>query len=274
MAERGGGLPVPEPGASSRQRADLARWRGGLADHRAQVHHRQLVIPRPPRRKPCRGRFSELRPVRRSRGRFAQQGARHDPGDVRVEGGRAAAPGEAGDRGGRVRPHPRQRRKLRLVEGDAPEPCERLSRRPLQVHGSAVVAQPRPLPDDRRRRRLRKARRRGPALQPRLVARTDALDLRLLQHYLRDQYGVRVPGQPPGEVVPSVRAIPASERPPQPRKLAARGVCASRRPPRSPRHRHQHRHRYRHRRLAPARSRSRPRCACGGSVAAPPRSAR
>ena len=69
--------------------------------------------------------------------------------------------------------------------------------RPMQVDGPAVVAEPLPFADDVGRARRREGLDGRPALEPGEVARDHALDLRLLQHHLRDQDRVGIPRLPP-----------------------------------------------------------------------------
>ena len=64
--------------------------------------------------------------------------------------------------------------------------------RPVQGERAAVVSEPLPRTDHLARRGGGQRCRRRPSLEPVEVARPDALDLRLLQHHLRDENRVRV----------------------------------------------------------------------------------
>src|SRR4029077_9086858 len=84
------------------------------------------------------------------------------------------------------------------------------ARRPVQADGPAVVAEPLPRNDHLCSRSTGQRLDGRPALEPRLPARDDAIDLRLLQHHLADEDGVRVAGVAPGQIA-TVRLEPGQE---------------------------------------------------------------
>jgi hypothetical protein len=71
---------------------------------------------------------------------------------------------------------------------------------PKAIEAAPVVAEPLPGADDIGRLGRRERFDARPALEPCEVAGHDALDLRLLQHHLRDEDRVRVARPPPGQV--------------------------------------------------------------------------
>ena len=70
----------------------------------------------------------------------------------------------------------------------------------MKVQRTPVVAEPLPLTDHIRRRGGRKRLDGRPALEPGQVARDHPLDLRLLEHDLRDEDRVGITGSTPGKV--------------------------------------------------------------------------
>ena len=80
----------------------------------------------------------------------------------------------------------------------------------MQVQPAAVVPEPLPLADDVRGRGGGESVDVGPALQPGLVPRHDAADLRLLEHHLGDEDRVRV-ARPAPRQIGAVRGKPGEE---------------------------------------------------------------
>ena len=168
--------------APRRERAHPAARNAREAHRRAEVHQR-------PRRAAAEGAAASLL---------------HAP-HVRVHRQHRLAPRETGDG---VRGVPADSGKLRQV-ARPPDPRDDPGRL-VQGDGTAVVAEPLPGADDVA------ARRRGqrfgirPAIEPRQVARDDALDLRLLEHDLGDEDRVRVSRLPPGKL-PAVLREPGEQ---------------------------------------------------------------
>jgi len=70
----------------------------------------------------------------------------------------------------------------------------------MEIQPATVVAEPLPFTDHVRRRRCRERCHCRPPFQPGEITRNHALDLRLLQHHLRDEDRVRVLRPPPWQV--------------------------------------------------------------------------
>ena len=100
---------------------------------------------------------------------------------------------------------PDRRRRVRPDAGELgeivrPALGRDLLRGTMEIQAAAVVAEPLPLPDDVRRRSSGERCDCRPPLQPGEITRDHALDLRLLQHHLRDEDRVRVLRPPPWQV--------------------------------------------------------------------------
>ena len=87
-------------------------------------------------------------------------------------------------------------------------------RRAVQVHGAAVVAQPRPQPDNFRQRRRRQLSHRREPVEKGAILGDYAVHLRLLQHHLREKNAVGTLRSAPGQCAP-VAAVPAQQRVPE-----------------------------------------------------------
>ena len=154
------------------QRTGVAAWNTCDTDGRAEIHER------------LRGRSCEGFPVlRRTRSTLTSTGRTSSPN---AKQRRAAAvygptPGSSVRSSGQP------------VGGDP-------VRSPLELHCAPVVAEPLPLSNDTGRRGRRERLDARPALEPRQVARNDSLDLRLLEHHLRDEDRVRVTGPAPRKI--------------------------------------------------------------------------
>ena len=165
-------VALPAARASARERADAAARHSRQAHGRAEIHER-LGAP-----------VGEL-------AARALADARH----VHVHGKYRPAEGEAADG---VRRVAADSGKLGEILG--PAMSGDMLRRPVQVDRAPVVAEPLPRADDLRERRSGERLQGRPPLEPGREARHDALDLRLLEHDLRDEDRVRVASPPPGQV--------------------------------------------------------------------------
>ena len=174
--------------AASAERAGLAARRPRPAHERPELDRRlveQRPLPRPRR---------QLAPEPREQPR-----ARSCP----------ARPCRARRRTRRAPPRCTARRPAARVRSSG-QPCAATTRTPRAAQRAPVVAEPDPRAQHVRHRRRRQRRRRRPALQPRLVARDHARDLRLLEHHLRDEDRVGVRGPPPRQVA-AVRRVPVEQ---------------------------------------------------------------
>ena len=118
-----------------------------------------------------------------------------DAAHIRVHRQDVTTEREVPHRRSRVRPHARQLSQISRPAFRRDLPCSA-----MQVQAAAVVPEPLPFANHRRRRRLRQRLDRRPAFEPLQIARHDPFHLRLLQHYLRHEDRVRIPRPPPGEV--------------------------------------------------------------------------
>jgi hypothetical protein len=160
-----------------RERTDAAARNARKADRCAEIHQRLARR----RRKPVAGAFLDSAHVRVHRQDF--------PAERKVLDCRRGVGPNAG--------------KLPQIFG--PALSSDLLRGAMQIQAAAVVAEPLPGPDDLRRTSGRQCYHRRPPLQPGEVTRDHALDLRLLQHHLRDKDRVRISRPPPGEVASAFR---------------------------------------------------------------------
>jgi len=159
------------------QRAGAAARDAGQADRRTEVHEGVCALGPEP----------------------AARALLHAT-DVCVHGEHGSVEGEARER---VRRVAADAGKLRWIRRPAragdPLRC------PMEADGTAVVAEALPRADDVREQRRGERLCGRPALEPREVARDDALYLRLLEHHLGDEDRVRIARPPPGQITPVLR---------------------------------------------------------------------
>ena len=179
----------------------------------------QRLVPSPPRRAGGReravaatrdagdaDRCPEIEERLRTGAVEARPGALLNPPDVRVDRQHVAPEGEIADGGGGVRTDAGE-----LGEVVRPAVNGHLPGGTVQIDGAAVVAEPLPLDDHVRRGRARERLDARPALEPGLPARDHAVDLRLLQHDLRDEDRIGIVRPPPGQIAP-VLLVPGQEQ--------------------------------------------------------------
>ena len=179
---RAGSSRVPRERAFARERAVVAARDPREAHGRTEIHQRL-----------CRGT------------REAMPGASLDAVDVDVAREDVLVEGEVRDGRGRVRA---DAGKLCEVVGPALGGDPR--RGAVERDGATVVAETLPFDDHVGGARGREGGGRRPPGQPALVARHDALHLRLLEHHLGDEDRVRVARPPPREVAPD-GAVPREQ---------------------------------------------------------------
>jgi hypothetical protein len=131
----------------------------------------------------------------RGRGRKAVPRPFLHSAHVRVDGQDILAQREVANCRGGVRPDSRELRQILR-----PALRRHLLCGAVKVEAAPVVAQSLPGTNDVRHRRRGEGFGRRPALQPLEVPREDPLDLRLLQHDLRDENRVRISRPSPGQV--------------------------------------------------------------------------
>src|SRR5262249_14231693 len=135
-----------------------------------------------------------------------------DPGqnaaNVRIDHGHWLLVGEARDRRGSVAPDALERPQAGDVSGQrATVLGYHLTGDLVQPHGAQVVAKALPGTDGFRPRRAGQVAESRKAFEPGVPFGNDAIDLRLLEHDLGDENGVRVARAAPGQVA-RVLAIP------------------------------------------------------------------
>ena len=121
--------------------------------------------------------------------------AAQHPVDVHVARQHVLAEREVPDGCGRIRADAGEHREIL-----GPAVCGHVGRRAVERERPSVVPEALPLDDHLGGRRGRERLDRRPALEPAPVARNDPVDLRLLEHHLADEDGVRVPRVTPREV--------------------------------------------------------------------------
>ncbi len=201
------------------QRTTLAEGLARQTDLRAEVHQRLL---------PVVGALVWQRPLRQfqihARRRLAAgpgelldaaKDAPEDAADIRIYRCDGQLEGEAGHRARRVAPDALERHQPFKRVGQLPaELLDHLPRDAMQPHRALVVAQPRPRLDRLARWLRRQRRKRWEARQELAVLGQHALDLRLLEHHLRDEDGVRVACLAPGQMRAPLGGVPRQQRTP------------------------------------------------------------
>ncbi len=133
-----------------------------------------------------------------------------DPEGIAVHGGQGHAEGDAEDRPGRVRPHPREAAEALGIGGHlAPFPNQ-LPGRLVEEAGPAVEAQPFPRFEDLVFVGGGQGGQIGEPLEKPVVVGNDPLHLGLLEHHLREPDPVGIPGLPPGQS-PAVLPVPSEQ---------------------------------------------------------------
>ena len=171
------GVTPPSRRAHGRQRTDAAAWYSGQADGGAEIHQRLGTL----------GAELEACPL-------------PDAAHVRIDRQHRLAEGETAQGGSRVAADARQ-----LGEIGGPTRVRDAPSSAVEVQGAPVVAEALPGADHLRRGRRGKRLHGRPALEPREIARRDALDLGLLEHHLRNEDRVRIPRPAPRQVAAVVR---------------------------------------------------------------------
>ena len=147
----------------------------------------------------------------------ADEHAEEHARDVRVEDRGALAEREAQDRAGGVRADPLERRAASPRRPAARRRSARPTRARSRGAAAAGCCSPAAATSPRRPPRARSASavERRVLLEPLVVLRQHAIDLRLLQHHLRHEDVIRVRSFAPRQVAP-VPPIPVEQTPPEP----------------------------------------------------------
>src|SRR3989338_2609010 len=198
------------PLARLRPDADLSRRQ----EHRPIVHQRIVPVPAPSLRQAAPGQFPKLLVTCA----FAELEAMdEDSPDIGVDRDGILICGENPDRGSSIWADARQ--SLMTVEGSQHIPLVFLRDDPcglVEIFRPVVVAEPEPFPEDIRAVGLRKLMDGRPFPQPPTIISDNPVHLRLLQHNLGEEDGIRVCRVAPGQV-PSLPCIEAknilTERP-------------------------------------------------------------
>ncbi len=217
------------PSATAGERASAAGRVAWCANDRAEVHQGKVVVTS------VRCGEELLREnVNFDGSRFAsklesREQPHEDTSNVGVRHRRREITRERKHRVRRVRSNPRECEQAGKRERKpACVALDHLAREAMEAERSPVIPKPSPRLDDLSRRGACQRLERRPSLQPPEKVRNHPRDLRLLQHHLGDEDGVRVARQPPWEVMAAVHRVPAPKGVSEFRELAgARGFAGS-----------------------------------------------